>query len=103
VAMGHIREQDFERKIASVLAALHLEAQRTPVAVAYGHPASRNPRYRTPKELARRKPRGGMIRELVAQYPEAAAEGVLFVGDRDQDRDAALDAGVDFQWAEEYF
>jgi D-glycero-D-manno-heptose 1,7-bisphosphate phosphatase len=102
VAFGFIREADFDAKIAQVLAKLGLPPD-TPVAVSYGHPRSRNARYRDPALLARRKPSGAMIRELIASHPQAAADGVLFVGDSDDDRGAAADAGVPFQWAEDFF
>ncbi|HUS17518.1 MAG TPA: HAD-IIIA family hydrolase [Chloroflexia bacterium] len=102
VAFGHVREQHATAKIAAVLQALQLPAD-TPVAVCYADPRSKNPRYTAPAQVARRKPSGAMIRELVAAYPEAAADGVLFVGDRPEDAAAAMHAGVAFVWADAYF
>lgn len=44
-----------------------------------------------------------MIREAMAEHPGAAALGVLMVGDREEDQQAAQDAGVAFQWAHIFF
>jgi phosphoglycolate phosphatase-like HAD superfamily hydrolase len=44
-----------------------------------------------------------MIREAIADHPEASAQGVLMVGDRPEDEAAAADAGVPFQWAHAFF
>lgn len=59
--------------------------------------------YNDPVEAARRKPSGAMIREAIADYPDQAARGVLYVGDREEDLQAAQDAGVGFQWAHIFF
>lgn len=59
--------------------------------------------YNDPAQAARRKPSGAMIREAMHDYPEAAALGVLMVGDREEDRQAAKDAGVSFQWSHIFF
>ena len=59
--------------------------------------------YNDPEQAARRKPSGAMIREAMADYADAAALGVLMVGDREEDRQAAQDAGVPFQWAHIFF
>lgn len=44
-----------------------------------------------------------MIREAADAYPEQAAHGVLFVGDSEEDLQAAQNAGVSFQWAHLFF
>lgn len=59
--------------------------------------------YNDPKQAARRKPSGAMIREAIDDHIDAAALGVLVVGDREEDLLAAKDAGVPFQWAHIFF
>ena len=49
-----------------------------------------------------RKPRPLMLNRIMDLYG-ASAEEVLFVGDREDDRLAAENAGCDFQWAEDFF
>ncbi len=44
-----------------------------------------------------------MLREAMVALPEAAAEGVLMVGDHLDDKAAAQDAGVSFMWAIDFF
>jgi D-glycero-D-manno-heptose 1,7-bisphosphate phosphatase len=56
--------------------------------------------YNDPIQAARRKPSGAMIREAIATDP---SDDVLFIGDRPEDEAAARDAGVDFQWAKDFF
>jgi D-glycero-D-manno-heptose 1,7-bisphosphate phosphatase len=74
----------------------------TPVRVCYAHATAILLRYRDPIEVARRKPSGAMIRELAALYPQQAAQGVVYVGDRPEDEAAARDAGVTFVWARDF-
>src|SRR5438270_7440719 len=64
VAFGYVSESQVRRKIAAALEALGLPAD-TPVAVCFAHPQARAYRYRSPKELARRKPSGAMLREVI--------------------------------------
>lgn len=56
-----------------------------------------------PDYAARRKPSPAMLHEAIADYPNAAAVGVLMVGDRPEDEEAAKRAGVSFQWAHAFF
>jgi D-glycero-D-manno-heptose 1,7-bisphosphate phosphatase len=102
VALGYLSEADVAQKLQAVLVALRLPAA-TPVVVCYAHPEATDARYRTPEELARRKPAGAMLRELMAAHPEAAAQGVIYVGDTARDQQMASDAGVTFQWAWDFF
>lgn len=102
VAFGIISEAQARAKIAAALAALGLPAD-TPVYVCFAHPHARLPSYRDAAELARRKPGPAMLLEAIRDHPEAAAAGVLMVGDSEEDALAASSAGVAFAWAEEYF
>ena len=49
-----------------------------------------------------RKPDPEMLIRLMKLYG-ISPENVLFVGDRDADKNAAINAGCDFQWASEFF
>jgi D-glycero-D-manno-heptose 1,7-bisphosphate phosphatase len=102
VALGYLSEADVVQKLQAVLVSLRL-SRTTSVAVCYAHPNARNERYRTPAELARRKPAATMLQELIAAHPEDAAQGVLYVGDTARDQQMAEAAGVRFQWAWDFF
>lgn len=89
VAYGFIGEQDWTQKWAEVCHRLRLDWQACYVCFDKSGP--------------RRKPSGAMLREAMSDYAAHAAEGVLYVGDRPEDEGAARDAGVPFQWAEQFF
>jgi len=100
VAFGHVTESQVARKIEAVLAALGLPGD-TPVAVCVAHPHAKAYRYRDPAEVARRKPSGTMLRELMETV--GLHEDVVYVGDQPDDRRAARDAHVAFRLADEFF
>lgn len=102
IAFGYNTEDDARTKFGQALKKLGLLAD-TQIAVCYSDSRSKDGRYNTPADVARRKPSGAMIRELTAANSEQATQGVLFVGDRPEDEAAATDAGVPFQWAHEFF
>jgi D-glycero-D-manno-heptose 1,7-bisphosphate phosphatase len=102
VAFERITEQDFQDKMTAVLSALRLPPH-TAVAACFAHPKATNPAYRDPEQIARRKPSGAMIREIIATYPDAAARGVLYIGDMIEDQKTAEDAEVEFRWAWDFF
>ena len=121
VAHGHIAERDVRTKLHQVAAALALDGAdafdgvtihdggvahmtgsgELPVWVCYDDTRGRDLRYRL--DLGRRKPSGAMIREAMSEWAQQAAQGVLYVGDREEDLAAAKDAGVPFQWAHIFF
>jgi D-glycero-D-manno-heptose 1,7-bisphosphate phosphatase len=101
VAFGHVTEAEFRHKLGAVLAALDLPPE-TPVEVCFAHPRARLARYRDPERVAGRKPSGRMIWRLAERFPADAADGILYVGDREEDAAAAA-AGIPFRWAEEFF
>lgn len=103
VGLGYTSEAVAWAKIRAALTALGLPADGIAAYACFAHKGARRPEYREPRELARRKPSGAMIREAMADHQEAARLGVLYVGDRPEDQAAAQDAGVAFQWAEEFF
>ena len=102
VAFGHVTEAQVASKLIAALTALQLPLA-TPVRVCYAHEQAPLAQYRDPAELARRKPEGTMLEELKALRPAQAAQGVAYVGDRDEDRQAAANADVDFYWADSFF
>lgn len=56
----------------------------------------------TKRESDYRKPNGGMIQYLMDALGYDASETV-YVGDMDSDKEAAVAAGVRFEWANEFF
>lgn len=59
--------------------------------IAYGHPDADDPALRTPAQLARRKPGGGMLREACALFGAAPADAV-YVGPPTAAHDGPLPA-----------
>lgn len=102
VGLGFVTQTAFYRKIGLVLEDLELPTD-LPVAVCFAHPNAPRKQYRLPEQLARRKPNPGMILELANAFSEQATKGVLYVGDRHEDRQAARAAGADFAYADHYF
>lgn len=100
VAFGYITERDWEIKIADVCHRLGIDGEA--VYVCFADARSRDPRYADLRQVMRRKPSGAMIREAMARWGYGAPE-TIFIGDRHEDMGAARDAGVAFQWAEEFF
>lgn len=100
VAFGYVTEAQVWRKLAAVLVALRLPTD-TPMAVCFAHPSAKAYKYRTPVEVARRKPSGTMLHEIMAAV--GVYDAVFYVGDRPEDRQAARHAGVGFRWADEFF
>ena len=64
--------------------------------------AARRPNSPYAREHESRKPRPGMLLEIMAELGAAPAETVM-VGDQESDREAAEAAGVQFAWAETFF
>lgn len=116
VAFGLITEQDVVRKLGRVAMAFGFasiwlfdggqnwragwDMPALHCFVCYNDARSKNRQY---QHADRRKPSGTMIREAMAEFPAAAADGVLYVGDRPEEKAAARDAGVRFAWAERFF
>jgi len=109
VAFGYVTEDQANAKIDQALRKLGIfnprwdGSPRPPqVYACYSDVRGAAP-WNDPIDDARRKPSGAMIREAIADYPQAAALGVLMVGDRPEDEASAVDAGVPFQWAHIFF
>lgn len=109
VAFGLVSERACDAKLNQAVRALGLSNPRSggdapdPLIYCSIHHPNGKPPYNDPVLAARRKPSGAMIREAMQDYPQAAARGVLMVGDRPEDEAAANDAGVPFQWSHEFF
>lgn len=109
VAHGFVTEQACWNKLEHAIAALELtyngvadEPPPPQVYVCMYDVRGRAP-YNDQVQAVRRKPSGAMLREAMHDYRQAARLGVLYVGDRPEDRAAAADAGVAFQWAHVFF
>lgn len=109
VAFGFVTPEQVDAKIDAAMLRLGLVSPRwdgdprpPQVYVCYDDVRGKAP-YNNPERAKRRKPSGAMLREAVADHWQAAALGVLYVGDREEDRQAAQDAGVPFQWAHIFF
>jgi D-glycero-D-manno-heptose 1,7-bisphosphate phosphatase len=115
VAFGHITESDVRYKLHQVAIALGWmgvelhdgglpvktrEVGPLPVWACYAHPKARNPRYRIGHE--RRKPSPNMLREAM-DWGGFSSDQTIYVGDREEDEQAAKAAGVRFQWAHIFF
>lgn len=107
VAFGKITELDWQHKIFAVLKQLDLVDQEVVgnvgVYVCFADGRSPLAKYRTPIQVARRKPSPAMLQEAMRDFPDAALRGVMMVGDREEDREAALAADVQFEYADAYF
>jgi len=123
VAFGYNSEADVQRKLCAVGAALgygwielhdgsaepiELDTNARKVAgvlrvyVCYTHPKASIEQYRDDVLTSdRRKPSPAMIHE--AYQKEGYTQFGLFVGDSSEDEKAARNAGIAFQWAEEFF
>ena len=115
VAFGLVTEQDVIKKLGRVAMVLGFasismhdggqpmnagwDLPRLSCFVCYNDSRARSRQY---QDASRRKPSGAMIREAMAEF-SAAADDVLFVGDRPEDEAAARDARVRFQWADQFF
>lgn len=68
----------------------------------FHHPKGK-PQWKDPEQCARAKPSGAMIKEAMAEHPNAAADGATMIGNGKEDYEAAIDAGIAFQWTEDFF
>ncbi len=89
-----------ENAMSMWLLDLSFELGTTGNFVCYNHPTAKIERYR--KEDYDRKPWPGMLLKSMAHHFVLPCE-TLYVGDRPEDEQAAKNAGVDFQWASEFF
>lgn len=67
----------------------------------YTHSTASIEQYRNEND-ERRKPNAGMLIEAMQAYHVSASE-TLYVGDRDEDEQAAKNAGCSFVWAKDFF
>ena len=101
-AFGYQSEGQIMMKIKRTLVEFGFPPKSpVPVAVCFSHPKSNNPTYNDPRKCARRKPSPLMLIEIISKCPDV--DGVLFVGDRIEDRESAQHAGIEFDWASPFF
>ena len=63
---------------------------------------AKNPESKYARKSYRRKPKPGMLKELMRAAGTDTADTVM-IGDSDDDRKAAEAAGVEFVWAKDFF
>lgn len=98
VGWGMFEEAALREEI--LLAAHLLNIPRDMVQICFDHPRAKLERYR--HETNYRKPRPGMLLELMAQTKIDPAH-TLFVGDMDTDREAARQCGCHYMDAADFF
>lgn len=110
VAYGFVTEDQADAKIDLAVRRLGLapvrsdgDAARRLVFACYHHEKGTVESWNNPIAARRRKPNPDMLLEAMHEHYEAAALGVLMVGDRPEDEVAARQAGVSFQWAHIFF
>lgn len=110
VAFGFVSEDAADAKIAAAVLALGLaqvrsdgDPPRRTVYACYHHENGTTEPWDNPIMARRRKPNPDMLFEAMREHYQAAALGVLMVGDREEDEQAAQAAGVPFQWAHVFF
>lgn len=96
VAFGYLDPQDIRAELERMAEQAHIPY----VAMCFSHPKATIEAFR--EDSPRRKPGPGMLLEIIVSSGEAK-EATLMVGDRDEDEQAALAAGVDFAWADTFF
>lgn len=102
VAFGFIDEQTAWLKIYEAARQCGIPPDTIRTYACFHDPRGKPP-YNDPKEIARRKPSGRMIQEAMYDANVFNPFEVLYVGDREEDRQAAQNAGVAFQWAHIFF
>lgn len=101
VAMGYQTEIEAMRKMAWVVH--EMGVRRVSQHIAFHHPEARVEGYADPELVKLRKPNPGMIYWAMGAHNVKDRSQVVFVGDLPTDRDCAENAGVRFEWAEEFF
>lgn len=109
VAFGHVTEDEADAKLAAAERALGLfnlrsdgSPQARTIYACYSDTRGKPP-WNDPADAARRKPGAAMLLEAMRDHWQAAQSGVLMVGDRPEDEQAAANAGVPFEWADIFF
>jgi D-glycero-D-manno-heptose 1,7-bisphosphate phosphatase len=110
VAFGFVSEDQADAKIDAAVRKLGLAPVRSdgdpPKRTAfacYHHEKGTVEPWNDPVGAARRKPSPAMLLEAMREHSKAAALGVLYIGDRTEDEEAARRASVPFQWAHVFF
>lgn len=95
-AFGIFRPEQMDAYLNRLAFDLHLSAW----SVCYHHPNGRIPDLTG--DHFDRKPHPGMLLKLM-EATHMLPEDILFVGDREEDQQAAQAADVAFEWADDYF
>lgn len=109
VAFGHVTEYQADAKIGDAVRRLGLAPVRSDgelkriVFACYHHEKGTVEPWNNPIAARRRKPNPDMLIEAIWEHADAARFGVLMVGDREEDQQAAQAASIPFQWAHVFF
>lgn len=95
-AFGYFSPSQFEAMFKQFMAGVPLDAY----SVCYEHPHGRVAMLAVPSQ--RRKPAPGMLLEIMSALG-IRDDLTLYIGDRDEDREAARAAQVNFMWADDFF
>lgn len=99
VAFGYVTHEQAQSKIERVVAMLGV-----PMSLHYCFSDRRGKvPWNSPQDADRRKPSGAMILEAMQRHEISMGQQVIMVGDRPEDCDAAENAGVEFEWADDFF
>ena len=96
VAFGYMAASDIHRELRRMAQEAHIPS----IAFDITHPKAKIEDLR--EDSPRRKPAPGMLLEIIKASGESSAD-TLMVGDREEDEQAAHNAGVAFMWADEFF
>jgi D-glycero-D-manno-heptose 1,7-bisphosphate phosphatase len=100
VAFGFATEEQATAEVKGIADELGIDYYL----ISFGHPKPKEgyERYGTPEMIARRKPAPGMLLEAMEHFGTTPEETV-FVGDMQDDKDAASAAGCHFRWVDDFF
>jgi len=98
VAFGFLNEDDMQTE----LSILCNQGQISYLRVCFAHPNASAEGYREEIDLFDRKPMPGMLLKIVLAERITVPQ-TLMVGDRDEDKEAAKNAGMDFMTADQFF
>lgn len=96
VAFGYLDPHEIRHELYKTGQAIHAAA----VEMCFSHPKATIELWR--EDSPERKPNPGMLLRIIQDAGEDLSD-VLYVGDRDEDEQAAHNAGVTFMWADEFF
>lgn len=98
VAFGYMKQEDILAELTRMIKEAGIPTGG--LYICYTHPNASIEQYKY--EDGRRKPGPGMLLDAMRDF-DSDPDETLYVGDRQEDKDAAEAAGVDFQWSWDFF